>query len=273
MSNVSHVVTAAHRSDWLQTAGRFGYFTKGAVYALIAFFAAQAAWQGGRAGGTQEAIAVIGQQTYGQILLLLTAAGLLGYAGWRAIEAIAGPASKAQGKKRLLLRAGCGASAIAYGLLAWTTVTLAIVGRAARDGEANQDAAAQVLSLPGGKLLLAICALVVLGVGCHQLYRAYTAGFMEHYKLGEMSEAQRNAAFYAGRVGLAARGIAFLMIAGSVFAAAAAFDAGKVQGLGEALQTLARQPYGPWLLGAMAVGLLGYAIHCVMEARYRRFPA
>ncbi|MFW5811148.1 MAG: DUF1206 domain-containing protein, partial [Thermodesulfobacteriota bacterium] len=34
--------------------------------------------------------------------------------------------------------------------------------------------------------------------------------------------------------------------------------------------TLASQPYGPWLLGAVAIGLFCYGIHCLVLARYRR---
>ncbi|MCP3141459.1 DUF1206 domain-containing protein [Pyxidicoccus sp. QH1ED-7-1] len=47
-------------------------------------------------------------------------------------------------------------------------------------------------------------------------------------------------------------------------------DPGEAGGLGEALTALAEQPFGPWLLGAVALGLVAYAVYQLLEARYRR---
>ena len=33
---------------------------------------------------------------------------------------------------------------------------------------------------------------------------------------------------------------------------------------------LAQRPYGALLLGAVAVGLMAYALYCFVQARYRR---
>jgi len=35
-----------------------------------------------------------------------------------------------------------------------------------------------------------------------------------------------------------------------------------------ALAELAAHPYGPWLLGAVAIGLVAYGIYSLVEARY-----
>ena len=47
-------------------------------------------------------------------------------------------------------------------------------------------------------------------------------------------------------------------------------DPAEARGLAGALATLARQPYGPWLLGAVAVGFVAYGVYLFLEARYRR---
>jgi hypothetical protein len=42
-------------------------------------------------------------------------------------------------------------------------------------------------------------------------------------------------------------------------------------GVGKALQTLAGQSYGPWLLGIVALGLVAYGLYsAIVLARYRR---
>jgi hypothetical protein len=41
-------------------------------------------------------------------------------------------------------------------------------------------------------------------------------------------------------------------------------------GIGGALFALAQAPFGPWLLEAVALGLLAYGTYSLAEARYRR---
>lgn len=41
-------------------------------------------------------------------------------------------------------------------------------------------------------------------------------------------------------------------------------------GYGAALRALAQQPYGPWLLGIVALGPIAYGAFAFMLARHRR---
>ncbi|WP_267901206.1 DUF1206 domain-containing protein [Dulcicalothrix desertica] len=43
-----------------------------------------------------------------------------------------------------------------------------------------------------------------------------------------------------------------------------------IMGLGGALAILAQQPFGAWLLSAVALGLTAYGIYSLLESRYRR---
>ena len=54
--------------------------------------------------------------------------------------------------------------------------------------------------------------------------------------------------------------------------AALEYDPQQARGLGGALQTLAQQPLGPWLLGAVALGLVAYGLFMLSVARYRHIP-
>ena len=69
---------------------------------------------------------------------------------------------------------------------------------------------------------------------------------------------------------MAARGIVFCVIGFFLIQAARQSDASQARGLGEALQALAQQPYGSWIMGIVALGLVAYGIYMVMQARYRR---
>jgi hypothetical protein len=72
-----------------------------------------------------------------------------------------------------------------------------------------------------------------------------------------------------GLVGLLARAVVFCLIGAFVIKAAVDYNPRDAIGLDGALQKLANQAYGSWLLGLTAAGLLMYALFCFIEARYR----
>ena len=70
-----------------------------------------------------------------------------------------------------------------------------------------------------------------------------------------------------GRVGLGARGVVYTLIGIFAFQAAATADAFKAQGFDGALLKLSQQPFGQFMLGIVAVGLIVFGIYSVMNAR------
>jgi hypothetical protein len=72
-----------------------------------------------------------------------------------------------------------------------------------------------------------------------------------------------------GVVGLLARAIVFCLIGAFVIKAAVDYNPRNAIGLDGALQKLANESYGSWLLGLTAAGLVAYAVFCLVEARYR----
>ncbi len=55
-----------------------------------------------------------------------------------------------------------------------------------------------------------------------------------------------------------------------VIVAALQFDPSEATGLGGALQELLRQPFGSWILGVVALGLVAYGLLMLAVARYGR---
>ena len=71
------------------------------------------------------------------------------------------------------------------------------------------------------------------------------------------------------RFGYAAKGVVYCVV--GALAAFAAFGAGgQTTGSRGALQTIYDQPFGRVLLGVVALGLLGYGVYGLAEARWRR---
>jgi hypothetical protein len=115
-----------------------------------------------------------------------------------------------------------------------------------------------------------LIGVVIIGFAFYQFYQTYSARFRQYFKLGELSVQQEKWATYAGRIGFAARGIVQSIIGGFLIVAAWQYDASEAGGLGKALQTLAQQPHGLWLLGCVAAGLIVYGLYSLVLARYRR---
>lgn len=260
---------AAH--PWVERLARFGMAAKGVVYAVVGVLAARVAFgTGGRTTDTQGALVTIINQPFGQILLSLIAIGLVGYVLWRFVQAFFDPENKGSDAGGIAKRGGDSINGLIYGGLALTAIKMLLGSANQSNQNSPQDWTARILAQPFGDWLVGVGGAFVIGYGFYEFYRAYKAKFRQQFKLHEMSEAERNWANRAGRFGYVARGIVFLIIGFFLIQAARLSDPSQARGLGGALETLAQQPYGPWLLGVVAIGLVAYGIFMMVLARYRR---
>ncbi len=260
------------RSDWLDTFARIGYVAKGVVYTIVGVLAVQAAFgSGGQTTGSRGALHEIASQSFGQILLVLTGIGLLGYAIWRLVAAALDPSNEGTDAKGLVKRTGYAVSGLINGALAVLALRIAFGSGGGGGGGSRQTMTAKLMSQPFGLWLVGIVGAIIIGVGLYHFYKAYKAKFMEKYAAGEMSATERTWARRIGRVGLSARAVVFCMIGTFFIQAALQADPSEAGGLDKALQELQQQPYGPWLLGLVAIGLVCYGVYCFSYARYRHF--
>jgi hypothetical protein len=257
---------------WVERLARLGYAAKGVVYAIVGVLAVQAAFgAGGRTTDQKGALGAIAAQPFGKFLLALLTIGLIGYVIWRFVEAIQDPEHKSDDAEGLARRVGYAISGLIYASLAFSAIQLVMgSGGGGSGGNSQQDWTARLLSQPFGQWLVGLMGAFVIGLGFHQFYRAYKAKFRKEMKLHEMSPTEQTWATRIGRFGEAARGVVFVIIGFFLIQAARQSDASQARGLDGALQALAQQPYGPWLLGIVALGLVAYGIHMGVQARYRR---
>ncbi len=263
----------AANSQWSRVLARMGFASKGIVYVIIGGLAALAA--AGNGGGTTDrkgALQAIYEQPSGQLLLIVTAIGLIGYALWKFIEAIFDPEHKGQEPKGIILRISYAAIGVSYTLLAIAALQLSLgAGSTGKSSDAQaQDWTAKLLDVPFGRILLAIVGLIVIGIGGYQIYKGITAKFKKNLDLGQMSDTAQKVAIAFGRFGHIARGIVFGLIGVFLGFAALQGNPGEAKGLGGILQKLQEQTYGPFLLGIVAIGLVAYGLYAFFEARYRR---
>jgi hypothetical protein len=261
-------------SPWIEGLGRFGHIAIGIVYATIGVLAALTALsQGGGTIDSHGALTWIVQAPFGRVILGALALGFAGYAAWRFIQAIRDTESKGTDLMGVLNRLVYACIGATYGALALSAFDLA-QGHAASGGDSGDAAArdwtAWLLSQPFGQLLVAAVGLGVIGVGLVQFYLAYSGKCCDSLQTSELGGAQERLVRAAGRIGFSARGITFAIIGVLLLVAAVYARSDEVRGLGGALATLAQQPFGPWLLGIVASGLIIYGAFMMVKARYGR---
>ena len=259
---------ARHARPWVVVMARLGYVAKGVVYATIGVLALLEDFGlGGKTASPDGAMQSIGSRPLGGFLLVLLAAGLAGYALWKVVQGVMDPDDRGSGAHGIVRRVAYVGSGAIHGLLSYTAAQ-SVFG-AEDSSEDAMAASAMAYQPPVGRVLVALVAVAVIGVGLYQLYAAYRATFRDELALGRMGEAGEKWTVLLGRVGTAARAVAIGTAGAFLILAAYQSDPQETRGLGGALETVQHQPLGSYMLGAIAAGLVLYGLFMFLVARYR----
>jgi hypothetical protein len=251
--------------EWL---ARAGFVARGLIYGLIGILAIKLALgAGGKTTDQEGALKTIAQQPFGQVLLILVAIGLAGYALWRLIHALIGHGP--ENSDSTFDRVAAFGSGIVYAGLCAIAIEI-LLGSGGNSSGNTHKTTAGVLAWPAGTWLVGIAGAVLIGIALYQGYRGLSRDFLEDSKTDEMSPKVRSWIEWIGTFGHLARMVVFGLV--GVFLIKAAIDpnSNKAVGLDGALAKLAHASYGPFLLGLVAAGLVAFGVYSLTDARYRR---
>jgi uncharacterized protein DUF1206 len=255
------------RSDGFEWLARAGFAARGIVYTIIGILAIKLALGSGHTSANQQgALRTIAAQPFGNVLLILIAAGLGGYSLWRLARALLGHGP--EGSDSGVDRVAAFASGIVYAGLCAIAVTI-LLGSSGGGGGA-QKTTAGVLGWPGGTWLVGTAGVVFIGVGLYQGYRGLGKDFLADSKTEQMSPRTRRWITWIGTVGHLARMVVFSLVGVFLIRAAIDFNPNKAVGLDGALAKVDHASYGPFLLGLVAAGLIAFGVYSLSDARYRR---
>ncbi len=263
----------AATNPWSVRLGRCGYVAKGVVYLLIGVLALKAAMgSGGKTTGNAGAIETLYQQPFGRFLVTIVAIGLFAYALWLFVAAaldLEGKGMEAKGVATRLVFAIVGGSYVALGIGALRLALHRSSGGKSSDAQ-TQDWTARLLKHPGGVALVVLIGLIVLGVAGYFFFEAVTAHFRKKLNLSGAHVGERRWVVPLGRVGYAALGVVNTIVGIFLIIAALRNNPGQAKGVGGALAEITQRPYGAFLLGIVAIGLIAYGAYTFVEARYRQ---
>jgi Domain of Unknown Function (DUF1206) len=254
-------------APWIERMARVGYTAKGVLYLTVGYLAAEAALgKGGLVTDTSGALREVQSASIGQPLVLVIAAGLLGYAAWRLVEAVTDPERRGRDLQAILLRGGYAARGLVHAGLGVTAIRIGLGDRPG--GREPSDLTARAFHVPGGELLVWLAAASIGGYGLYQFYRAFSPRMRRHLRLAELPEGLRGWVLGVSRFGIAARGVIFCLIGSFLARAVLRHDPAQAGGVRQSLRTLAHA--GHWPFAVVAFGLIAYGVYELVNARYRR---
>ena len=235
-----------------------GLVAYGVVHLLVAWIAVQLAWgQSSQEASQQGALQELAGTPLGGVLLWIVAIGMFALVVWRVLEVVYGQLDL--GKK--LSAVG---RAVVYLVLGLSAVKVAI-GPGGSSTNQQETLSARVMAHGPGRVLIVGIGIGIIAIGVRQLYKAITKKFTEDL-VGGVSDLT----ILLGRIGYAAKGIAFLVV-GALFGwAAITYDPEKAGGLDTALHTIKAQPAGSVLLTVLAVGIAAFGVYAFVWSRNAR---
>jgi hypothetical protein len=275
MSEQGSAMGAAGRagnSDALEHLARIGLIAYGIVHLLVAWAALQLAWGGGGQSADQSgAMTTLAQQPLGKPLLWVVALGLIALAVWQAAEVLrwrSGWSATGQARTKALKKSGKAiVKAVIYLALAVLAIRFA-TGSGSSSSQSQQQTTAGVFGWPGGRFLVGVAGLVLIGVGAYHVYKGVTQRFLKEIDLAEAPPTATRLVTRLGQVGFPGKGVALAVVGGMLVYAAFTFDPAKAKGLDGALHTILDAPFGAVLLTLVALGIAAFGAFVFVRARY-----
>ncbi len=256
----------AEDSNWLDHAVSAGLVAYGVVHVIIGFLAVRLAL-GDRSGeaSASGALHELAQQPFGLILVWAVAVGMLLLVVWRLLEAGFGHRDEDDSTK-WRKRASSILRAVIYGALGVTALKVAT--GSGGSGGGSQGVTAKLMDLPAGQWVVVAVGLAIIGYAGALVWRGWTEKFAEHLETEGKLGYSGAGYLLLGKIGYIAKGVS-LAVVGVLFGyAGATHQSGKSGGLDQALQEVLRQPFGPYLLIAIGVGIAAYGLFCFARARH-----
>lgn len=267
METSSHSTLTARRPDSREARAllaRLGFAARGVLYVVVGLLAVAIALGHPASSANQAgALRTVAARPFGHVVLIVLAAGLAGYALWRATQALTGRGVEDQGRKGVFDRIAAAGSAVGYTLIFLLALGI-LTGAGKTSGSIDQPVRRAMRVSPD---LVVAAGAVTLVVALVQVYKAVRRPYMDDVRA---SGSLRSVIEWFGAAGYLTRGAVFGVIGYELVAAGIAYAPHKAVGLDRALIKLANLGAGSALMLAAAAGLIAFGAFSLLGSRYFR---
>ena len=263
MDDAEQAARAAHDSTTVEVLARLGLASRGLVFLVLGVLALTLALGSEARADHTGALRALADKPLGEPLLLVLGVGFAGYAAYLLLSAAVGHRSD---EHRAAMRLKDGFKSLVYAALSVSTFAFLARGEG---GASAQSRTADLMSRTGGRTLVGLVGLVVLGIGVYLVAKGLRRKHAECLEQYRIPRALRAPSIAVGAVGYVGRGVTVGLIGAFLVQAALETDPQQAKGLDAALHAVLERPYGPVLLGLTAIGVLAYALWSFIEAAWR----
>lgn len=256
--SAQEAINDAANHPWVERAARVGYAANAVMHLLIGVVVLRLATGGSGSADQGGALGMLTQNTSGKLLLGLGAFGWAALAFWQVGEACL---SFHETKTRLKAVA----KAVTYAVLAFMCVTTLVNGQSTSSKQQNMTTTGRLMEHTWGVVLVALAGVIVVGVGAYHVVKGVKRKFFADLRRDPGRWAE-----LSGVVGYGLKGLA-LVLTGVFFTnGALTHDTKDTGGLDTALHGLLEQPLGAFMVAAIGVGFIAFAVYSAARSRYAR---
>jgi hypothetical protein len=253
---------------WVDPLMRVGYAARGLVYVVVGAFAFLAALSGARAPDSKSALGQLLAMPLGDALLGVIALGLVAYALWCFIDGALDLDDKGSEPRAWAARGAKLISGALHLMLAASVAPLALGDGSGQGGDSAEHWTAVLLRQPFGRGLVALVGVIALAFALQHFVKAHQEKYKDSMRYTSMTERLDPVL----KIGLAAHGVVVLLVGAFFMWAAWTAEPSRAGGLRDALEIVRQADAGQIFLAILALGLIGFAVYCFIEAAFRIVP-
>jgi hypothetical protein len=206
----------------------------------------------------------------GSAMVWVVIAGIAGYVLWRAIEVITDPYEFGSDWQGIGVRTGIGLSALGYAVIGWGAA-MVLLGDSQPGDQQQEELVGAVFGWPGGRWLVGLAGLGVIGVGVSQFVLLARQSYCIEINVEDRSPGVRKLIHGLAWAGYSARGVILGVLGWLLLHAALRRDPTQAGDTDTAFDFLGGGTVGDSLFLVVALGTIAYGLFMYANATWYQF--
>jgi hypothetical protein len=249
-----------------RTAGLVGLVARGVLYIALAFLALELVFgDRSKSADPRGAMHELAHTGFGVVVLVILTLGFALFAFLHLYRAIRNPDNKVS------RRINDAFWAVVNGFLAVLAASFLFTSKSSGDtDQTDKTLTAKVMDMSGGRLLVGVVGVALLGYGVYLVWRAFSDDRQDERAVLEAAPNETPAVRALSRIGNLGRGAILGFIGVLVLTAAIQHDPNETEGIDGALKRLLTHGWGEVAVFLIALGFAAFGVYSIARAWVNR---